>query len=155
MYKDLKAIYDKTNTGIFSMSVSHLLSIGFNAAEKITDKQIASVKEQSWATAEFLQKIVSTAKEIAIACGNNPVELIQFCMVENVFDTEYYCPDKSHTISWDRMCELATNAIWGLVNNGGDWEEEFELAGIDLDDYEVGFFGIDDYIREKEDHDWY
>ena len=148
MYKDLKAIYDSERFDVFVMSVSYLMSIGFDAAEKITDKQIASIEEQPWATAEFLQKIVSNAREIAIACGNNPVELIQFCMVENVFDTEYYCPDKSHTISWDRMCELATNAIWAYYNES-EYPEDFTNAGIDLDDYEIDFFGIPrDFFEE-------
>jgi len=86
-YKEIKTIYDRSRLDFFVMAVGHLLDIGFNNAKEITDEQIATIKDQEWATAGFLQELVTTSREIANAC-KSPVELIQFCMAENVFDDE-------------------------------------------------------------------
>ena len=146
MYKELKKIYDKTRTEIFIMGISHLLTIGFNNATQISDEQLASIKDAEWASAGFLRQIVVTAREIAVACGNNPVELIQFCMVENCFDTTFYAPDKKK-IPYIRMEEIATRALWGVYDN-----EDFEdvNSDLDLDESEMAFFGIPEDIEEEE-----
>lgn len=147
-YKEMKTIYDQNRLDFFAMAVSHLLDIGFNNAKEITDDQIATIKDQGWATAGFLQELVTTSREIANAC-KSPVELIQFCTAENVFDTEFYAPNK-HKISDIRMREIAEKAVWGLHENGGDWEEELENAGLDLSPEEMDYFGID---YEEDDYE--
>lgn len=145
-YKEMKTIYDRNRLDFFCMAVSHLLDIGFNNAKEITDEQIATIKDHGWATAGFLQELVTTSMEIANAC-KSPVELIQFCMAENVFDAEFY--SGKPRIPYERMGEIATNAVWGLHVNGGDWEEELENADLDLTPEEKDYFGIeyeeDDY----------
>ena len=140
MYNNLKKIYDENRLDVFAMSVAHLLDIGFKNARGITNEQIETIKEAKWATKEFLQELVRVARDIAVACDSN-TELIMFCEANQVFDCTGYS-GKRHPISWDRMCEIATNAIWGLHENGGDWEEELEYADLDLDDDEKEFFGI-------------
>ena len=145
MYKDLKTIYDRNRLDFFAMAVSHLLDIGFNNAKDITDDQIATIKDQGWATAGFLQELVTTSREIANAC-NSPVELIQFCMAEEVFDVEFYAP-KKRKISDIRMREIAERAVMCLCN-----EETVEdlVNEVDLTPEEIDYFGID---YEEEDYE--
>ena len=145
MYKDLKTIYDRNRLDFFVMAVSHLLDIGFNNAKDITDDQIATIKDQGWATAGFLQELVTTSREIANAC-NSPVELIQFCMAEEVFDVEFYAP-KKRKISDIRMREIAERAVMCLCN-----EETVEdlVNEVDLTPEEIDYFGID---YEEEDYE--
>ena len=142
-YKDLKAIYDCNRLDFFVMAVCHLLDIGFNNVKDITDDQIATIKDQGWATAGFLQELVTTSREIAEACGS-PVELIQFCMAEEVFDVEFYAP-KKRKIPDIRMRELAEMAVSCLCN-----EENIEdfVNEVDLTPEEIDYFGID--IEEDE-----
>jgi len=85
--KEMKTIYDRNSLDFFVMAVGYLLDNGFNNVKAITDEQITTIKDQEWATAGFLQELVTISREIANAC-KSPVELIQFCMAENVFDDE-------------------------------------------------------------------
>ena len=151
MYKDLKAIYDRERLEMFASAITYLLDVGFRNVTQITDEQISKIKDAGWATADFQQAIVRIAREIAVACGNDVVEIIMFCMVHNIFDVTNY-GDNPHRIPWDRMSEIATNAIWGLHENGGDWDEDLEYAGLDLEYEEKEFFGIP---VEEDDDDSY
>lgn len=90
MYANLKKIYRETQGAIWSMSVAYLLDKGFTYVQQITDKQIETLKGNPLMTAEFEQAIVRTARDIANECGNDVIEIIQFCMIEECFDTEWY-----------------------------------------------------------------
>ena len=147
-YAQMKKIYDNTRLDVFAMAIAHLLDIGFKNATKITDEDISQIPDQGWATASFLQELVKKSREIANACDTT-TELIQFCTVHDVFDTQYY--SNKRPISWERLSEIATQALWGLHENGGDWNEELEWADIELEDYEREYFGI----PESEDEDDY
>lgn len=89
MYANMKKIY-LSNQPTFSMAVAYLLDVGFRNVVQISDEDIEQFKGNGLMTAEFVQKIVRTAKKIAEECGNNVVEIIEFCQAENVFDAEYY-----------------------------------------------------------------
>lgn len=146
-YKEMKTIYDRNRLDFFGMAVSHLLDIGFNNAKEITDEQIATIKDQGWATAGFLQELVTTSREIANAC-NSPVELIQFCMAEEVFDVEFYAP-KKRKITDTRMRELAETAI-SYLNDEFMLNEFMEDRGIEFTEEEKSYFGIYD---EEDDYE--
>ena len=143
-YKEMKEIYDRNRLDLFVMAVGHLLDIGFNNAKEITDDQIATIKDQGWATAGFLQKLVTISREITNAC-KSPVELIQFCSAEEVFDTEFYAPNK---ISGIRMREIAEKAVSCLCNE--ETIEDF-VNETDLTDKEKDYFGVD--YEEDDDYD--
>ena len=89
MYKDLKKIYDSTRLDFFTMAVTHLVDIGFRAAEKITDDDIETLEENGLMTKEFVQDLVRLSRELAQTC-ENPSELIQFCQAIELFDTKWY-----------------------------------------------------------------
>lgn len=91
-YKKIKAIYDTTRLDIFVMAVTHLMNLGWDHAEKITDDDIAKVKGNGLMTAEFCQDLCRIARDIAVAV--NPVEFVQFCQVEKLFDTKFFKPRK-------------------------------------------------------------
>ena len=89
MYANLKAIY-RRDMGVFPMAVANLLDIGFRRAQKITDEEIERLEENGLMTKEFVQALVRTTRDIALECENNVVEIIQFCMAEEVFSIDYY-----------------------------------------------------------------
>ena len=87
MYKDIKTIYDREQL-IFNMAVTHLFDIGFRAASKITDEDIDNLEGNWLMTRDFVQDLVKVTREIAQTCS--PVELIQFCQIEQIFDTRWF-----------------------------------------------------------------
>ena len=90
MYKEMKAVYDKTRFDVFAMAVSYLLDVGVRNIAKLTDEEIATFKGNGLMTANFVQDLAKKAREIAKVCEDNPVELIMFCEAEGIFDAEGY-----------------------------------------------------------------
>ena len=90
MYANMTKIYENTNTVMYNMAVAYLLDKGFTFVSQITDEEIESLEGNGLMTKNFVQGIVRTAKEIEEECGDNVVELIQFCQKKRVFDTKYY-----------------------------------------------------------------
>lgn len=90
MYANMKKLYDRTPTVMWNMAVAHLLDIGFREAIQITDEDIEQLEENGMMTQQFVQDLVRTTRDIAKECGNNVVEVIQFCTIEKCFDMKYY-----------------------------------------------------------------
>lgn len=85
MYKDIKAIYNKVGVPIFTMASAHLMDIGWKTAKKITDENIEQIEGNGLMTREFCQDLVRVARDLANVCS--PVEFVQFCQVEKLYDT--------------------------------------------------------------------
>ena len=87
-YEKIKEIFDGTRLDFFSMAVAHLMDIGWREAESMTDEEIEEIEmpEHSIFTTEFARDLNRKAREIAKACS--PVEFIQFCQVEKLYDTK-------------------------------------------------------------------
>lgn len=92
MYKQIKDLHNKLGSPFFAMVVSHLLQVGINTIKNITDKDIAKLKGNKFFTKEFEQKICVNAKELANIITDNPIALIQYCMAEELFDTNIFVP---------------------------------------------------------------
>lgn len=90
MYANMTKIYENTHPAMYNMAVAYLLDKGFSEVQTITDEDIESLKENGMMTEDFVKGIVRTARDIAVECGNNVVELIQFCQKKRVFDTKFY-----------------------------------------------------------------
>lgn len=147
MYKDLKKLYNKTDKAIFGMAITHLLDIGFRRAAVITDEEISALKGNPMMTEDFVKQLVSLTREIAKTAS--PVEVIQFCQAVEMYDITYYVPNRR--INYNRMEELATTAIWALLNDldEDEYTEQLEACDIYLEDDEREFFGIP--IEEEDD----
>ena len=91
-YEKINEIYDSTRLDIFVMATTHLLDLGWRQAAEITDKDLESVKGNGLMTEDFCRELCRIARDIAKAC--NPVEFIQFCQVEKLFDTKVFKPRK-------------------------------------------------------------
>lgn len=91
-YEKIKEIYDRERLDIFVMATTHLLSIGWNVAQDITDASINGIEGNGLMSKEFCQLLVRLAREISRACS--PVEFIQFCQVEKLYDTKGFKPRK-------------------------------------------------------------
>ena len=122
MYNNLKAIYDKTRLDVFSMAVAHLLDIGFRNAEKITDEDIEQMEGNGLMTQSFVRNLVKLSREIARACDGNPVELIQFCMTEEVFDIKWYASKPTYS----DLVSYIQNAMDMLKHGGYAYQDMFE-----------------------------
>lgn len=87
MYADIEKIYNNTRLDVFIMASTHLMDIGWNEAEQITDEDIETkVEGNGLMTKEFCQELVRIARDIAKA--GSPVEFIQLCQVEKLYDTK-------------------------------------------------------------------
>lgn len=91
MYENMLEIY-KRNPPMYAMSVSYLLDKGFTYVKQIKDEDIEGLEGNWLMTQEFVQDLVRTARDIANECGNNVTEVIQFCMAEQIYSTEFYMP---------------------------------------------------------------
>ena len=134
MYSELKKIYDKTRLDVFSMAITHLIDIGFRKAKEITDDDIEKLEENGLMTKEFVQDIVTLARDIAKVC-DNPSELFQFCQSENIFDTLYYSGKPNRK----EMDEAINNAIYEFRYDDRrpcDDSEIIECMGFDEDEAE-------------------
>lgn len=89
MYNNMKKIYYR-NPQMFIMATAHLLDIGFRKANEITDEDINELEGNGLMTQDFVQDLVRMTRDIAAECGNDVVEIIMFCMAEDIFDIHYY-----------------------------------------------------------------
>lgn len=87
MRKELDNLYYKSGW-MFPMAVSHLLDIGFRAAQQITEKDIEELEGNGLMTKEFVQDLVRTSKEIAEICNYEPTKLVMYCSVKELFDND-------------------------------------------------------------------
>ena len=88
MYKDIKKLYDSYRLDVFSMASTQLMCMGWNEAETLTDEEIAEQQGNGLMTQGFVQDLLRLTREIAQTCS--PVEFIQFCQVEKLYDTKGY-----------------------------------------------------------------
>ena len=93
MYSDIKKIYDREQLPIFSMAACHLMDIGWRKAKTITDEEIEAVNGNVLMTRDFCKHLCEVAMEIAKTTG--PVEFIQFCQVEKLYDTKGFKPRRA------------------------------------------------------------
>lgn len=88
MRRELDEIYYKSGW-VFPAAVSYLIAIGFRMAVSLTDEDIADAKGNAMMTDEFIQGIMTTAREIAKVCNDDPVKLIMYCQLKELFDPEF------------------------------------------------------------------
>ena len=89
MYGNMKKIY-LSNQVMFCMAVANLLDMGFRRIENLTDEDIAKVEGNGFMTKDFAQDLMRMSRDIARECGNDVIEIIQFCQKAKVFDTKFY-----------------------------------------------------------------
>ena len=130
-YSELKKFYDKTRLDYFVMAVTHLMDIGWRNAEKITDEEIEQCEGNGLMTKDFVQWIQRTAREIT-RIADGPVELIQFCEAQDVFDIQNY----SDMTPRNRLEEMLLNAISYLGNRGNGVEDIMEILEANEEEME-------------------
>ena len=131
MYDKLNAICNRERLDVFSMAVTHLLDIGFRAAEKITDEDISKMEGNGLMTQDFVQHLVKVSRDIAQCC-DNPVELIQFCQAREIFDIRFY----ANMPKYSDVTTYLINAINLLQNYYSD-DQLIDKLGMDEDDVEI------------------
>jgi len=134
-YSELKRFYDKTRIDYFVMAVTHLMDIGWRNAEKITDDDIEKCEGNGLMTKDFVQWIQRTARELT-RIADGPVELIQFCEAQDVFDIQNY----AETANRSTLEQVVQNTQEYLFNKGYNYDDIRDIW--DLDDYEMELLGF-------------
>ena len=80
----IQTIFRNCRDDHFSMAVAHLLSIGWQAAQQISDKDLEKMSDNSFMNAGTQKNICEWARMIAWNC--TPVELICFCEYQGIYD---------------------------------------------------------------------
>ena len=127
----LEEIYQQTRLDYFVMAICHLMNIGWEKAEKITDKQLEKCEGNSMMTTDFVVWINKTAREIAKCC--EPSGLIAFCAYHDIFDIKSYFEDAR-----ENKIRLAIDAI-------NDLDSHYEVDGDDLT------YKLEDYLSDVHD----
>lgn len=86
MYEDIKKIYDSYRLDFFIMAVTQLMCMGWGSAEALTDEEIEEQQGNGLMTQGFVQDLLRLTREIAQT--SSPVQFIQFCQAEKLFDTK-------------------------------------------------------------------
>lgn len=145
MYKQIKDLHNKLGPAVFAMVVSHLLQVGINTIKNIADKDIAELKGSEFFTKEFEQKICVNAKELANIIADNPIALIQYCMAEELFDTNIFVPFEEKVfgrIIWKNKDIISTyEGDYGKTPTTEQVEEIID--NIDFDELEDCSYGWD------------
>ena len=127
-YDKIKKVRNSVREGVFVMAVSYLLDKGYDICSSLTDEDIDEVEGCTGMTKEFAQEILRLARDIAQAEDGNPIEIIQYCAAEDVFDLHWFCGKFRR--------DGLTAMIGYLLQNGKVDEEELrEWYDIDDDDW--------------------
>ena len=133
-YEKLMEIKNSCRFDYFVMAVSHYLDIGHRNALRITESEIKSVEGNDMMSKDFCEWLMETAKKIADSV-DSAVEVVQFCMVEDIFDTRYYAGKLSRG-ELEKMVQYQLNyeidGCTNLEDVAGRWDcdvEDLELLG--------------------------
>lgn len=130
-YDEIKKIYNRERLDIFVMAITHLMNIGWETAEQISDLQIAVTEGNGLMTKEFCQNLNRLTREIALCC--QPHELVQLCEAEEIFDIQF----KPNKVSRNKLESALVEAInQKLYHENISLEDVAEEFGLDLEDLE-------------------
>lgn len=131
---DIETIFRNCRLDHFCMAVAHLMDIGWQAAQQISDKDFEKFEDRGILTREFQINLCEWARMIAWNC--TPTELICFCEYQGVFDPQSYYTDASQ-----KTLEKAIKII-------DDMDIDYDFDGYDIT---VGLYkAIAKLIEEQE-----
>lgn len=139
-YKKLTEIKNSCRFDYFVMAVSHYFDIGHRNAQRITEAEIKAAEGNAMMSKEFVEWLMETAKKIADSV-DSAVEVVQFCMIEDIFDTRFYAGKLSRGDLEEMVRERLANEddynVATLCDLYNCDEEQLELVGITVNDEET------------------
>lgn len=141
----------KRNHFTFVWAITHILQVGTERCQKYTDKEIKifyleeverqeKAKSICWYTPEVVRDMYITARELA---NLEPTEFINGIVRADLWN--------AHPISWDRMNEIASQCVDGLIIDGMYEAKEYFRDVIDMSEEEAEYFGITDLYDDEEE----
>ena len=138
-YREIKR---KVNHFTFVWAITKLMDMGIHDAKEILDTSIeieyqAEIQRQEiedkhcMYTPEVVRDMLITVRELAQLDFQ---ELMNGIVADDLW--------KAHSISWDRMCEIASKTIDGLREDDEYEAREYLRNEVELDDDEAEFFGV-------------
>ncbi len=132
-YEELQKIRKECRLDYFVMVISYLFDIGYAKASGITDEQIKDAEPNGLMTKDFVEWLMKTARRIT-EVTESAVDVIQFCIAEDIFDTKYYAG------------KLGRSSLEEMLNNRIAYEDKTpfqdaeyfeEKYGCDIEDFEL------------------
>lgn len=134
-YEKIKEIYRQQRLDYFVMACSYFFDIGYAQAKELTEEQINKAEGNGLMTKEFVQYIMRTAKEIA-EVSESPIDLVQFCMAEDVFDIRLYANQVPKS-KLEQMIEQRLSYDEFDFSKVDDIEKACEKYDCDAEDFEM------------------
>ena len=143
-YENLLQLKNKTQDDVFVLACSHFFDIGYQNAKEIRDEDIKNVQGSA---RELIREIMSITRKIAHETESG-VELVQFCMAEDIFDVRNYANKISRykledmlksRLSFENVYQTADSVSYICSRYGCD-VDDMELLGIEIpDEYYMSF----------------
>lgn len=150
-YKEIKR---KVNHFAFVWAITEVLTKGMTKMCSIKDEYIEKAYQNEIErqnalpdgeiciyTPECVRDMLKTARELAKL---EISEFINGLVVDDIW--------KAHPISWDRMCEIASKSIDGLMEDDEESAKEYLQNEVELDESEAEYFGVE-FDEESEDEE--
>lgn len=134
-YEKIKEIYRQQRLDYFVMACSYFFDIGYAQAKELTEDDIDKAEGNGLMTKEFVQFVMRTAKEIA-EVSESPIDLVQFCMAEDVFDIRLYA-NKVPKFKLEQMVEQRLSYDEFDFSKVDDIEKACEKYDCDAEDFEM------------------
>lgn len=145
MYTELKKIYDKTRIDFFVLALSYIGDKGIVNVKEITDEQIKNLDGNGLMTQDFVQDLVSKAREICRVV-DNPAELFQFCQAEDVYDVTFYAKKMNKTIMERALCNAINKEMY--ENPEMNYDDVCDSFDMSLEDLEM--LGYENVYNEED-----
>lgn len=147
MYNKIQELHSKIGTVQFAMAVSHLLQKGVDIMKDVSDKAIKS------SGGDFAQTVNINTRELAKIIDGDPIGLIQYCMVKEIFDVNVLLPFEEQIISkivWKNEDVISIyKELTGVTPTEEQLQEVLDNIYYDsLDDCSHGWEVIAEAVRE-------
>jgi len=141
-YEKLLEMKNNERNDYFVMILSYFFDIGYDQASKITDKDIENAESNGLMAKEFAQKLMTSARQIA-NITESAIDVVQFCMVEDIFDTESYA-NKLPRYKLEDMLKyrISCESKNPSDTNAADYFED--KYGCDINDFEMLGYAIEE-----------
>ena len=145
-YKKILEIKNSCRLDYFVVACSYFFDIGYNEAKELTEEDIDNAEGNGIMTKDFVQWIMKTAKQIADV-SEGPIDLVQFCAAEDIFETQYYAGKLSRG-RLEEMVQARMVQEKCVTTDEDDLQNLCDLYEAEPDDFEL--LGYDISLPEEE-----
>lgn len=139
-YEQLLRIKNESRVDHFALALGYFFDIGYQAASEITDEDIANAEGNGIMKKDFVQWMMKTVR-LFTEVTDSAIEVIQFCMVEDIFEIRWYA-NKLPRYQLEDMLQTRIAREKYSTNKEDDLEELCDLYDCDSENFELLGFNI-------------